>query len=59
MPSARQLPTRTLAFVAATFVLGYPCFVIAANVVQRDYYDAASQAMSNLAEGRLLGDEAS
>jgi hypothetical protein len=37
MPSARQLPTRTLAFVAATFVLGYPCFVIAANVVQRDY----------------------
>jgi MFS family permease len=52
MPSLRQLPTRTLAFVAATFVLGYPCFVIAANVVQRDHYDAASQAMSSLALGR-------
>jgi MFS family permease len=52
MASVRQLPTRTLAFVAAAFVLGYPFFVIAANVVQRDHYDAASQAMSNLALGR-------
>jgi len=52
MPSVSQIPTRTLAFVAAAFVLGYPCFVIAANVVQRDHYDAASQAMSDLALGR-------
>jgi MFS family permease len=52
MPSFGQLPTRTLAFLAAACVLGYPCFVIAANVVQRDHYDAASQAMSNLALGR-------
>jgi hypothetical membrane protein len=48
----RQLPTRTLALAAAAFVVGYPCLVIAANVVQRDHYDAASQAMSNLALGR-------
>jgi MFS family permease len=52
MTSVRQLPTRTLALAAAAFVLGYPCFVIAANVVQRGNYDAASQAMSNLALGR-------
>ena len=52
MTSVRQLPSRTLAFAAAAFVLGYPCFVIAANVVQRDHYDAASQAMSSLALGR-------
>lgn len=52
MTSVRQLSTRTLALAAAAFVLGYPCFVIAANVVQRDQYDAASQAMSNLALGR-------
>jgi MFS family permease len=52
MPSFSQLPTRTLAFVAAAFVLGYPCFVIAANVAQHDHYDAASEAMSNLALGR-------
>jgi len=52
MSSFRQLPTRTLAFIAAAVLLGYPCFVIAANLVQRDHYDAASQAMSNLALGR-------
>jgi MFS family permease len=52
MPSVRHLPTRTLALVAAAFVLGYPCFVIAANVVQRNQYDAAREAMSNLALGR-------
>lgn len=52
MTSVRQLPTRTLALAAAAFVLGYPCFVIAANVVQRGSYDAASQAMSHLALGR-------
>lgn len=52
MTSVRQLSTRNLAFAAAAFVLGYPCFVIAANVVQRDHYDAASQAMSHLALGQ-------
>ncbi|HSP10164.1 MAG TPA: DUF998 domain-containing protein [Candidatus Dormibacteraeota bacterium] len=52
MTSVNNLPTRTLAFAAATFVLGYPCFVVAANLVQRGHYDAASDAMSNLALGR-------
>ena len=52
MTSVRNLPTRTLAGSAAAFILGYPCFVIAANVVQLGHYDAASQAMSNLALGR-------
>lgn len=52
MTSVRQLPTRPLALAAAAFVLGYPCLVIAANVVQRGHYDAASEAMSNLALGR-------
>jgi MFS family permease len=52
MTLVRELPTRTLATAAAAFVLGYPCLVIAANVIQRDHYDAASQAMSNLALGR-------
>lgn len=52
MTSVRQLPTRTLALAAAALVLGYPCLVIAANLVQRGNYDAASQAMSNLALGR-------
>jgi sugar phosphate permease len=52
MTSIRRLPTHTLALAAAAFVLGYPCFVIAANVVQRGSYDAASEAMSNLALGR-------
>lgn len=52
MTSPRQLSTRTLAIAAAAFVLGYPCLVVAANVVQRDQYDAAGEAMSNLALGR-------
>ena len=52
MTSARQLSTRTLAIAAAAFVLGYPCFVVAANVIQRGQYDAASEAMSNLVLGR-------
>ena len=52
MTSVRHLPTRTLAGVAAAFILGYPCFVLAANVVQLGHYDAASQAMSALALGR-------
>ena len=52
MTSVRQLSTQNLALAAAAFVLGYPFFVIAANVVQRDNYDAASKAMSNLALGR-------
>ena len=52
MISVRQFSTRTLALAAAAFVLGYPCLVIAANVVQPGTYDAASQAMSNLALGR-------
>lgn len=52
MTSARQLSTRALAIAAAAFVIGYPCFVVAANVIQRGQYDAASEAMSNLALGR-------
>lgn len=52
MISPRQLSTRTLAIAAAAFVIGYPCFVVAANVIQRDQYDAAGEAMSNLALGR-------
>ncbi|HKW08266.1 MAG TPA: hypothetical protein VJS19_11945, partial [Candidatus Dormibacteraeota bacterium] len=52
MTSVRQLSTQNLALAAAALVLGYPFFVIAANVVQRDNYDAASKAMSNLALGR-------
>src|ERR1700736_5104788 len=52
MTSTRQLPNRTLAFATAAFVSGFPSFVVAANLVQRDTYDAARQAMSNLALGR-------
>jgi uncharacterized protein DUF998 len=52
MTTLRQLPTRTLGLSAGAFLIGYPCLVIAANVVQRDTYDAASEAMSNLALGR-------
>ena len=52
MTLVRQLPTRRLALAAATLVIGYPVFVIAANVVQHDTYDPASEAMSNLALGR-------
>jgi hypothetical protein len=52
MTSIRQLTTRTLSIAAAALVFGYPCLVIAANAVQRDTYDPAREAMSNLALGR-------
>ena len=52
MTSIRQLPNRTLAFATAAFVSGFPSLVVAANLIQRDNYDAARQAMSNLALGR-------
>lgn len=52
MTRISSVPTRTLALSGAAFVIGYPCLVAAANVVQRDTYDAASEAMSNLALGR-------
>lgn len=52
MTIIHRLPTRILAMTTGTFVLGYPCLVVAANLVQRGSYDAASEAMSNLALGR-------
>ena len=52
MRLVRQLSTRGLALTAALFVSGYPLFVVAANVAQRDTYKPASEAMSNLALGR-------
>lgn len=52
MTIIHRLPTRTLAVATGAFVLAYPILVVAANVVQRDSYDLASEAMSNLALGR-------
>lgn len=52
MTAIRQLPTRTLAAAAGLLVAGYPVFVIGANWAQRDTYNAAQEAMSNLALGR-------
>ena len=52
MTIIHRQPTRTLAVATGAFILAYPILVVAANVVQRDSYDLASEAMSNLALGR-------
>ena len=52
MTSVRNVSIQSVALTAAAFVCGYPCLVIAANLAQRDSYNAASEAMSNLALGR-------
>jgi len=52
MKSIRHLSTRTLAISAVATLSAFPCLVVGANLVQRDSYSAARQAVSNLALGR-------
>jgi MFS family permease len=50
--STRQLPTGMVARAAVATLVAFPALVIAANLAQRDTYDAAREAVSNLALGR-------
>jgi len=52
MKSIRRLSTRTLAISAVATLSAFPCLVVGANLVQRDSYSAAREAVSNLALGR-------
>jgi hypothetical membrane protein len=47
-----RLTTRRIATVAIVVLLAFPALVITANLIQRDQYSAASNAVSLLALGR-------
>ena len=47
-----HVTTRRIATVAILVLLAFPALVIAANLIQRDEYSAASKAVSLLALGR-------
>ena len=51
MPS-RHLSTRSIALGAMAALFAFPVLVIAANIAQRDSYNAESEAVSNLALGQ-------
>jgi len=50
--SHRQVPTDTAPIFAIATLVAFPVLVIAANLVQLDTYNAAREAVSNLALGR-------
>lgn len=52
MQSVRDVSTRSLALAALGAISAFPVLVVLLNLIQHDRYNAAGEAMSNLALGR-------